>query len=187
MNSNSRDNRLSFVHRPSAILRSHVQTLSRKHGSFAHEGELLRYVYATFKIHATSCIGYMRKYRFDNTCTFTIQDYGEHISPQYAASACCVAVQESDLQVSDQGTTNLEDEDGSVASRFLLSDTLSQCNIIIRYSDTRTIRAAFKDFVERIGAIIEVDFQFESVVVVGVGEISQISKQVGARWLTRCR
>lgn len=145
---------------PSAILRNHVKTLTRKHESFVTERDWLNYVYTTFNIDTSCRIAYMRKFRFQNTCIYTVQEYGERVSPHYAAAACNIAVTETDLQRADLGPTTLEQalidiDDNAVISKFFLSHTFTKGDIIIRYADTRTMKTTFKDFENRVGSIID--------------------------------
>lgn len=145
---------------PSAVLRNHVKTLTRKHESFVAERDWLNYVYTTFTIDASCCIAYIRKFRFQNTCIYTVQEFGERVSSRYVAAACNIAVTETDLQHADLGPTTLEQalidiDDNAYISQFLVSYTSSKGDIIIRYTDTRTMKATFKDFENRVSSIID--------------------------------
>ena len=82
---------------PSTILRNHVKALTRKHESFVTEEDWLHYVYTTFTIDISCRIAYLRKFRFQNICIYTVQEYGERVSSQYAATACHIVVTETDL------------------------------------------------------------------------------------------
>jgi len=146
----------------SFILHYKVKTLTRKHASIINERDWMKHVYNNLEIDSSTAIGYIRKYRFQNTCVFTIQEHGQRMSPQYAASLCNIIVRQSDFQNADLGPTTLEKalidmDNNSIVSKLIVSNTVTAGKIILRYAEDRTLTAPFKEFETRVGNIVEVE------------------------------
>jgi hypothetical protein len=147
---------------PSQIQRSKVKSLTVKHDPIDNEPEWIRHVYKQLNITAASRITYMRKYQFQNTLIYMVQEYGERISSSYAASLCKIKVTESELSKADFGFIFLEQAlidlgDSSKAGKLLVSDSVIGGDIIVQYNNERTVKASFKEFVTKVGEIIEVE------------------------------
>jgi hypothetical protein len=147
---------------PAVLLRNQVKSLSRKHDPVAHEREWLKHVYTTFEISPSSRIAYTRKFRFHNTLIFTIQEYGERMSPRRASELCKLAVKEEHMRDADFGRIYFEqaliDMDGpAMTSKLLVSEAVTDGEIIIPFAADRTIKASFKEFQERVDNIIHVE------------------------------
>src|SRR5271170_560874 len=96
------------------------------------------------------------------TRVFTIQEYGQRMSPQSAASLCNLVVRQSDFQPADLGPISLENalldmENNSTISKCLVSDSVTAGNIIMRYTDDRTLSRSFNEFKTRLGDIVELE------------------------------
>jgi len=146
----------------SFILRSKVKTLTRKHAPITNERDWMKHIYNNFEVDSSTAIGYVRKYRFQNTCVFTIQEHGQRMSPQYAASVCNIVVHQSDFQNADLGPMTLEKalidmDNNSIISKLIVSNTVTADKIILRYAEDRTLTASFKEFETRVGNIVEVE------------------------------
>lgn len=148
---------------PSFILRNKVKTLTRKHASITNEHDWMKHIYNNLEIDSSTAIGYVRKYRFQNTYIFTIQEHGQRMSPQYAASLCNIVVRESDLQNADLGPMTLEKalidmDNNSIVSKLIVSNTIAAGKIILlRYAEDRTLAAPFREFETRVGNIVELE------------------------------
>ena len=147
---------------PSQIRRSKVRSLTVKHDPIDNEPEWIRHVYKQLNITAASRITYIRKYQFHNTLIYTVQEYGERISSSYAALLSKIKVTESELYKADFGFIFLEQalldlDDLSKAGKLLVSDSVIGGDIIVQYNNERTLKASFKEFVGKVGEIIEVE------------------------------
>src|SRR5438105_1639336 len=146
----------------SFILRNKVKTLTRKHPSITTARDWMKHIYNNLEIDSSTVIGYLRKYRFQNTCVFSIQEYGERMSPHYAASLCNIVVRQPDFQNADLGPMTLEKalidmENSSIVSKLIVSNTITAGKIILRYAEDRALTAPFKEFEIRVGNIVEVE------------------------------
>ena len=134
----------------SDLLRNRVQTITRRHDSFDADKDWLKYVYDKFTLDSKTRIAYVLKFRFPNVCIFTIQQYGEIMTPEVAASAGGVAPSETDLRDADHGPISLEDtlkhwEDKSFKSHLCISDNFNETgDIIIRWNENRTLYSTYK-------------------------------------------
>lgn len=95
-------------------------------------------------------------------CVFTIQEHGQQMLPQYAASLCNIAVSQSDFQNADLGLMMLEEtlidmENNSIVSKLIVSNTVTASKMILRYAEDRTLTASFKESETRVGNIVEVE------------------------------
>jgi hypothetical protein len=147
---------------PSQMQRSKVRSLMAKHGPIDNESKWIRHVYKQLNITAASCIGYMRKYQFQNTLIYTVQEYGQRISSSCASSLSKIKVTESELSKAYFGFNFLEQvlldlSDSSKAGKFFTSDSVIEGDIIVQYNNKRTLKASFKEFVTKVGEIIQVE------------------------------
>jgi hypothetical protein len=144
------------------ILRNKVKTLTRKHASITNDRDWMTHIYNSLDIDAFTAIGYVRKYQFENTCVFSVQEHGQRMAPQYAASLSNLAVRQSDFQNADLGPITLEKalidmDKNSIVSKMFVSNTLTAGKIILRYAEDRTLTASFEEFQKRVGNIVEVE------------------------------
>ena len=93
------------------------------------------YVYRTFNINAVNRVGYIMKFQVNDTCIFTIIQFGELMTAEIATSACGLAVGE-ELRGVYKGTSTLEDalkhwEDTSITPRLCISDHFNEEGSVI--------------------------------------------------------
>ena len=144
------------------LLRNDVKSLSRKHNPMSHDRDWLRHVYTTFDIDPASRVAYVRKFRFDQTYIFMIQEYGERMSPRCVSQISNLTVEEEDLITADFGPLTLDEalanaDDPSMSSKFLASKSVVNGEIILRFAADRTVKASFTDFSERMKKIVDVE------------------------------
>jgi 2-oxo-4-hydroxy-4-carboxy--5-ureidoimidazoline (OHCU) decarboxylase len=144
------------------ILQNQAKTLTFKTPPLDNERDWIRYVYQNLDITAASRVAYIRKFQFQNTYIFAIQEYGQGMSSLSASSFSGVKPNEYRIQRADRGVVNLEQalkdvEDSSITGKAIIADVLTEGEIILQFNHERTLKASYKDFETRIGAIVKLE------------------------------
>src|SRR5579859_273928 len=147
---------------PSQILRNQIKSLTLKTPLLANECDWIWYVYQNLDITAVSRIAYVRIFQFQTTYILAIQEYGQRMSSLLASSFSNVKPNEYRLQRADRGVLNLEQAlidlaDPSIIGKAIIADVLTEGDIILQFNDERTLKASYKDFKTRVGAIVPVE------------------------------
>ena len=143
-------------------LRNQVQSLSRKHNPINYDRDWQSYVYTTFDIDPASPIAYMRKFRFDQTYIFTIQEYGERMSPRCVSQISNLTIEDEDLTTADFGPLTLDEalidaDDPSISSKCLASESVSNGEIVLCFTADSTVKVLLTDLSERMENIVDVE------------------------------
>lgn len=142
-----------------AVIRSRVQSLTRKHAKFSTQRLWLQYIYDTFDVGATTRIGYVHKHQYQTACVFTIQQYGEVVTPHIAAFAAGIVAPDA-TSTSDEGPVDLETtlkywEDAILPAHLCMSDSFTDDGVlVIRWNDTRTLYSTHKVFKDKLSSLV---------------------------------
>ena len=128
------------------ILQNQAKTLTVKTPPLDNERDWIRYVYQNLDITAASRVAYIRKFQFQNTYIFAIQEYGQGMSSLSASSFSGVKPNEYRIQRADRGVVNLEQalkdvEDSSITGKAIIADALTKGEIILQFNHERTLKA----------------------------------------------
>jgi hypothetical protein len=147
---------------PSQILRNQKNISDTQTPPVVNKRDWIRYVYKNLDITAASRIAYVRMFQFQSTSIMAMQEYGQQTSSLSASSFSNVKSNEYRLQRADRGVINLEQAlidlaDPSIIGKAIIADVLTEGDIILQFNDERTLKALYKDFETRVGALVRVE------------------------------